>query len=221
MEDMEDMEDTEAEPGAGGPAVPAAPLQQPRTLDLAALKALSHPLRLQLLEMLSRYGEQTASMLAVRIGESSGSTSYHLRQLAKHGLVREVEGRGTGRERWWARPPGAITVTPPATEKNRSAVTAARIVARQFEQNRSQALEDFLRFGDERLGAEWMDAAVLNTSNLVLNAEQLEEISQRVVAFLGGIVEEYRGRGGAGALPVQFHFNAFPLIDPAHDNPHH
>lgn len=186
-----------------------------RTLDLAALKALSHPIRLQLLEALSRHGAQTASGLAERLHESSGSTSYHLRQLAKHGLVREVEGKGSARERWWERPPGAISLSPAADPHNQATIAAARIVARQFERNRSEALEDFIRFGDERLGTEWMEASVLNTSNLRLDAAQLEEISRRVVQSLGEIVEEYRGKGGPGARPVQLHFNAFPLVDPA------
>lgn len=197
------------------------PLDEPgrytgRPLGLPALKALSHPLRLQLLEMLSRYGAQTASGLAERLGESSGSTSYHLRQLAKHSLVRELPDKGNGRERWWERPPGPIAVGPDAGGTDRATVSAARIVARQFEQNRARALDDFLRFGDEELGAEWMEGAVLNTSNLRLDRAQLAEISDRVVSFLGKIVEEYRDAGGPDARPVQMHFNAFPLVDPEH-----
>ncbi len=187
-----------------------------RPLGLPALKALSHPLRLQLLEMLSRYGAQTASGLAERLGESSGSTSYHLRQLAKHSLVRELPDRGNGRERWWERPPGPIALGPNVMESDAATLSAARIVARQFEQNRARALDDFLRFGDDTLGPEWMDGAVLNTSNLRLDQGQLAEISERVVSFLGEIVEEYRDAGGPDARPVQMHFNAFPLVDPEH-----
>src|SRR5688572_10834361 len=70
-------------------------------LDLESLKGLAHPLRVKILDLLSTYGPATATGLAERLGESSGATSYHLRQLARHGFVREVEGRGTGRERWW------------------------------------------------------------------------------------------------------------------------
>lgn len=185
-----------------------------RPLGLPALKALSHPLRLQLLEMLSRYGAQTASGLAQRLGESSGSTSYHLRQLAKHSLVREVPGRGNARERWWERPPGPISIGSESREGDQATASAARIVARQFQQNRARALDDFVRFGEETLDAEWMKGSVLNTSNLRLDAAQLDEISDRVVAFLGDIVDEYRDAGGPDARPVQMQFNAFPLVDP-------
>lgn len=69
--------------------------------DPRALRALAHPLRGELLALLRVDGPSTASKLAARVGESSGSTSYHLRQLAAGGFVEEVEGEGTGRERWW------------------------------------------------------------------------------------------------------------------------
>jgi DNA-binding transcriptional regulator GbsR (MarR family) len=69
--------------------------------DPRALRALAHPLRGALLGALRIDGPSTASRLADRFGESSGSTSYHLRQLAAFGFVEEVPGEKTGRERWW------------------------------------------------------------------------------------------------------------------------
>src|SRR3954465_449336 len=69
--------------------------------DVRALRALAHPLRNRLLGQLRLNGPATASQLGRVVGESSGSTSYHLRQLAEYGFVEEVEGQGTARERWW------------------------------------------------------------------------------------------------------------------------
>jgi DNA-binding transcriptional ArsR family regulator len=69
--------------------------------DVRALRALAHPLRSRLLGQLRLHGPATASQLGRVVGESSGSTSYHLRQLAAYGFVEEVEGQGTARERWW------------------------------------------------------------------------------------------------------------------------
>ena len=51
--------------------------------------------------MLRLEGPSTATLLGYRLGESSGSTSYHLRQLASYGFVEDVPGEGNGRERWW------------------------------------------------------------------------------------------------------------------------
>jgi DNA-binding transcriptional ArsR family regulator len=70
-------------------------------VDPDALKGLAHPLRLRLLGELNARGSATASQLAAALGESSGSTSYHLRQLHRHGFVEEDPDRGSGRERVW------------------------------------------------------------------------------------------------------------------------
>lgn len=69
--------------------------------DPRALHALAHPLRGTLLGLLRLEGPSTATRLGQRLGESSGATSYHLRQLAAFGFVEEVAGEGSGRERWW------------------------------------------------------------------------------------------------------------------------
>ncbi|MEU6067298.1 MULTISPECIES: ArsR/SmtB family transcription factor [Streptomyces] len=72
-----------------------------RLLDARSLRGLAHPLRMQLLDALRHNGPATASQLAARLGESSGATSYHLRQLAAHGFVEDAPEHGKGRERWW------------------------------------------------------------------------------------------------------------------------
>ena len=51
-----------------------------REISTSALKGLAHPLRMAIYDALSALGPQTATTLAKRLGESSGSTSYHLRQ---------------------------------------------------------------------------------------------------------------------------------------------
>lgn len=69
--------------------------------DPRALKVLAHPLRARLLALLRFDGPSTATLLGQRVGESSGATSYHLRQLSAHAFVQEVPGAGRGRERFW------------------------------------------------------------------------------------------------------------------------
>src|SRR3954471_13057349 len=75
--------------------------ERPRELtDPKAMRALAHPIRLQLLEELADAGTLTATEAAERLGESPANASFHLRQLAKYGYVVEAEG-GTGRKRPW------------------------------------------------------------------------------------------------------------------------
>jgi DNA-binding transcriptional ArsR family regulator len=72
-----------------------------RRLDARSLRALAHPLRMQLLELLSVDGPATATGLSERLGEKTGTVSWHLRLLADHRFIEEETGRGTKRERWW------------------------------------------------------------------------------------------------------------------------
>src|SRR6218665_3515312 len=101
---------------------------QVRTLDSGALKALAHPLPVRIFDLLAAQGPQTASSLAAMVGETSGSTSYHLRALAAHDLIREVPGRGTARERWWERPKGRINLPGPDQATTPASRAAAQIV---------------------------------------------------------------------------------------------
>jgi DNA-binding transcriptional ArsR family regulator len=67
--------------------------------DTKVLRAMAHPLRLRLIGALRKDGPATASELGRRFGESSGMTSYHLRQLERYGFVEEE--RQDGRKRFW------------------------------------------------------------------------------------------------------------------------
>ena len=112
---------------------------------------------MQILNALSIYGQFTASGLAERFGESSGATSYHLRQLERHGFVREVEGKGTGRERWWERVPGGIMLSTKEVDDSPATRAASATLMREWEHNRSIVLGDFVTRGYESLDSTWLD----------------------------------------------------------------
>jgi predicted ArsR family transcriptional regulator len=71
-----------------------------RLTDAKALRAYAHPVRMALVGLLRTEGPLTATRAAELLGESSGTCSFHLRQLARYGLVEEAGG-GTGREKPW------------------------------------------------------------------------------------------------------------------------
>jgi DNA-binding Lrp family transcriptional regulator len=74
---------------------------EPRELtDPKTLRALTHPVRLALLEILTLEGPLTATEAGELIGESPTTCSFHFRQLAKYGFVEEA-GHGPGRQRPW------------------------------------------------------------------------------------------------------------------------
>ncbi len=72
-----------------------------RAIGADALKAFAHPLRMAMYAALRNDGPATASILGRALGESSGQTSYHLRQLERHGFVEDDPDHAGGRERWW------------------------------------------------------------------------------------------------------------------------
>ncbi|MCW2841652.1 MAG: transcriptional regulator [Aeromicrobium sp.] len=69
--------------------------------DLETLKAVSHPLRMKIMGTLRTGGPATASQLGRVLGESSGSMSYHLRQLERFGFVGDDDEQPSARERRW------------------------------------------------------------------------------------------------------------------------
>ncbi|MGZ4334585.1 MAG: ArsR/SmtB family transcription factor [Gaiellaceae bacterium] len=99
------------------------------------LRALGHPLRLQILQMLHAEGPSTASALGRRLGESSGSMSYHLRALNRAGMVEDDERR-SGRERWWRRVAGRTlipnSIPPDVDEQERTELQAAHAQIESF-----------------------------------------------------------------------------------------
>ncbi len=184
-----------------------------RTIDLTSLKGLAHPLRVQLLDALSTYGPATASGLADRLGESSGATSYHLRQLEKNGFVREDTTRGNARERWWERVPGGITLDVSGLHPASAERAAGELVLAEWQRNRDRLLRDFLNRGEETVGLDWVTASAIQTTDLRLTRAQLQELNDEMLAIAGRYAERSRGQDVPGSRPVQLQINAFPVVD--------
>lgn len=184
-----------------------------RVLDMTSLKALAHPLRVQILDALTTYGPATASGLAERLGESSGATSYHLRQLEKHGFVRELTDRGRGRERWWERVPGPIAINPLNYSPESAERAASQLVLAEWQRTKQRLLQDFLSRGEEVLSRRWLEVSQVNSANVPLTADQLEELGRRVGTVIREYVDRYRGQRAPGVRPVHIQFNAFPPVD--------
>ncbi|MEU1123511.1 winged helix-turn-helix domain-containing protein [Streptomyces sp. NPDC005899] len=144
--------------------------------DPAALKALTHPLRLRLLGLLRQHGPATASELAVRTGESSASTSYHLRVLAAHAFVAEAEHRD-GRERRW-RSVHAVTAWNNSamltTPGGRAALRLSR--RRQAEHLLHTVAQHETDVAEGRLGEEWGEHAGIDDMMPRLTPEALGEL---------------------------------------------
>ncbi|MBT2508163.1 helix-turn-helix transcriptional regulator [Streptomyces sp. ISL-98] len=177
-----------------------------RVLDARSLRGLAHPLRIQLLKTLRHYGPATASQLAERLGESSGATSYHLRQLATHGFVEDDPERGKGRERWWKAAQEGISFSPELHNSPDPAVRgAADLFLHELANIHTQEVGTWLGTSRE-WPEEWARSADLSDFTLQLTAEQLSELNHKVRE----LIDSYRGLTAEGSAQVRIHTHSFP-----------
>ncbi len=177
--------------------------------DPRALRAYAHPIRLKLVGLLRRSGPLTATQAGEKIGESAASCSFHLRQLAKYGLVEEAGG-GKGRERPWRAT--AISTEwaaggpDPATAE--AGAMLSRVVVEHYFQ---QAIEWLDRRGGE--SAEWAEKAVVADHAVYLTADELAEIGEKARALLDPYLERNEDAAARpdGARPVTYIQLGFPL----------
>jgi DNA-binding transcriptional ArsR family regulator len=147
--------------------------------DPRALRALAHPVRIRLLGQLRREGPLTASEAGRRIGESSGSASYHLRQLARYGLVEEAPN-AHGRERPWRAT--ALYTSWPNVADTEELADAAQVFERFV---LGRYLERLERWLDRRRTepVEWQEAASYGDSLLYLTVEELASLRDALQAL--------------------------------------
>lgn len=182
-----------------------------RVVDVVALKALAHPLRTQLWDALMA-GPATASQLAERLGESSGLTSYHLRQLAKHGFIEEVPGRGTARERFW-RVVEAETRIASENASTPAGREALSIFGDEWLRLRFRSAARYHERKRSGLEPEWAGAAVDADAYLCATRDELAEMVQEYTELLGRWRERLGGHGEGerpGTRTVEVQFRAFP-----------
>jgi len=166
-------------------AQPAQPERELRVATGRQLQALAHPVRMRLLAALRR-GPATATQLAEELGESSGSTSYHLRVLGKAGVIEEDVTRRHGRERWWRRPEGALVV-PSGSDDPDTRAAEARLRS-YFVEEDDAAVRQFVE-GEESLEAEWRASAFMGNWTLWVTPEEAEELGHRVLELLAPYLE--------------------------------
>jgi DNA-binding transcriptional ArsR family regulator len=182
-------------------------------LDPRNLRGLAHPLRVRLLGLLRELGPATATQLAVRTGQSSGATSYHLRQLAAYGFVVEDRPRAGGRERWWRAAHDATRLDTGLDDPEAAPLRDAflRAVALRHGQATLDAV-DALATLDDDFGAEWHDGFTVSDMALRLSAAEAHEL----IDSLDALIARYRRDDpatrdpGDGRRRVVVHWHVLP-----------
>jgi len=180
--------------------------QPAESLELAdprAMRALAHPTRLALLEHLHLEGPATATQCGEAIGESPASCSYHLRALARWGLVEEAPG-GKGRQRPWRMAARSISFS--SAPGSADQLAAASLLRREVLARDERVLREFFEHEAE-LPEEWREAASLGNGVLYLTLQELDEVVTRVRTVLQDFDRRERP---AGARRVDLLFRALP-----------
>jgi DNA-binding transcriptional ArsR family regulator len=182
---------------------------RPRVARLTSAKqmrALAHPLRMQVLGELRVNGPRTVGALSELFGEAPGTLSYHLGTLAQFGFVEEApELAADRRERWWRSAHEATDISPPAADATDAERSASAALRHQVVDAYAALLHHAVDVAQPR---EWEDAATSGDTIAYLSAAQLAEAS----AELQAVAKKWQGNGdrdAAGAAPVQIIVHAF------------
>ncbi|NRQ40383.1 helix-turn-helix domain-containing protein [Nonomuraea sp. NN258] len=176
-----------------------------KVADLEALRTLVHPRRQRILDHLAGRGPATSAELARELELNTGATSYHLRELAKHGFIEEVPEKARGRERWW-RYVSADLRFPMRSEQD----DETRAIL--DEMNARAVADDMQAFRLAQESVEpggWGDAFPFSRGSIRVTLAELEQFFEEYVALVmkyGKSAEE----ADADARVVQTRFFAYP-----------
>lgn len=183
----------------------------PSFSDPEMIRALAHPARVAILDYLEDAGEATATECAKVAGLSPSAMSYHLRTLAKVGLIEEADGRGDGRERVWRRKLHTFSVgveydAPPSLK------LTGRAVVEAFQASSDAKLQRWLDASVNE-PREWYGQPQFNQATVVVTPEELTEIKEKLAQVLEPYSKQKRkGREPEGSRRVAIHSRIFPEV---------
>ncbi|MEV4532835.1 helix-turn-helix domain-containing protein [Asanoa sp. NPDC049518] len=179
--------------------------------EVDELKAVTHPLRVRMLGALRADGPATATELARRFDTDTGTTSYHLRKLARYGFVEEAEQRD-GRERRWQASHATTSWDTGSLAKTAEGRAAVSLMRRHQLAALERAVSAY-EVAEADLPPEWVAAAGMSDLRARLSARSLHELERRIIE----LIDEHAAADASDpdARTVLLHFGGFPRIDPA------
>jgi DNA-binding transcriptional ArsR family regulator len=171
--------------------------------DRAVLEALAHPIRLDILSFLMSRGQATASVCARAVGDNPSNSSYHLRVLARHGLVEPVDSTDR-RERPWRALVTGISIEPTraADDATVKALTGA------FLQLDYQLAREALNRDD--VDPSWRGAEAFSTYTLAVTPDELRTLVDGIDALLRPFMSATRDAPPVDAGIAYCSLTAFP-----------
>ena len=180
--------------------------------DVQALRALANPVRYRIFGNLMALGPQTASECAAVVGATPSNCSYHLRELARFGLVERVnDGAADGRERPWR--PTATGFSYQVAEEDRADPSARRanLALQHAGIDDDAALAHTAADRHDALAPAWQQAAGSATYGLRITPDELVALGSAIDALIRPFIGLTRDDPPADAEPVHVVVRAFPL----------
>lgn len=182
--------------------------------DATVIRAMAHPVRLDLMALIGRQGRLTTADAARELGISHGLASHHLHQLAKYGFVEQTEGKDN-RERPWR-----LVFTSqrmPGTPTDPEVADAADVLERICAEQAVAQFADWQRRRRDWPGA-WNEQTGLGQTNVYLTFEELAEVSGAINDLLLRYVNERPiddlASRPPGSVPVSFTTITVPMSSP-------
>ena len=153
-------------------------------LTTRGMRALAHPVRLAILSRLQNAGPSTATALAPLVGATPSVTSWHLRHLAQHGLVRDAEVPSDGRQRWWEAAGTGFRFAP----GDDADPEAASLLSRTLMEQAVDLPRRWSREVEPRLEVQWRRSAGLSNTTIAVTADELAEVEAAIEELLAPYV---------------------------------
>jgi DNA-binding transcriptional ArsR family regulator len=186
-----------------------------RLTDPRVMRALAHPTRVELMELVAREGELTATAAASLLGLSPANCSFHLRQLGKYGFLEEAPP-GPGRVRPWRI--GSVHHTWEELGADREADAAASALTSLVLERDLDRLRDWLA-RRPAAPAEWRTSAYLSEALTYLTPTELAEMGERITELMLGYLDRVDPtKRPEGSLPILMISAGFPLRPTAAGN---
>jgi predicted ArsR family transcriptional regulator len=177
-----------------------------RITDPRAIRALAHPLRLDLIELLSVEGPATAAACARALDSSQASCSFHLRQLAKYGVVEPAPGGRDRRARPWQLTD--VEQSWSADDADAAGGGLKRVLVRR-------EADRILRWAASRAGepGAWRSAGFFGGATVRLTADEVHRLREGLRSLLDPYVERLADRSAepSGARDVRIVLAGTPL----------
>ena len=180
--------------------------------DPRAMRAITHPVRLALLEALGLEGPLSATRAGELIGESPTTCSFHFRQLAKYGFV-EQAATGPGRMRSWRLTRVGMRFSD--VHEDPETRIAARTLSRTLRERSLARLEAYYELRSS-YPVRWQEVTGSSEFVLYVTPEELRAADMEITAIL----HRYRDRIAQperrppGAVPVEVLLFAYPIRTP-------